>query len=349
MSLKKLKVGIIGLGEQTKANLLPTLYLNKYIKITAICDIDVNALTEVANSYEIAESNRYTIYKEMIDLEDLDVVVVSSFPKVHFKVAKYAIERKLAVFVEKPPVSNINELYELIELTKRYGVKTGVGMNFSYTDCHETIMDIINQESFGALSFISVEHISSKPTAPLWHLDSTLESFLLAQLIHPLDYILTLGGTYHALHVHCSRHHNPLIVQIMIDFDNGMIGCLKSGSFYPRFKHMVEIISDNGSIVKVNDLSTIEVTTKDAATPFKLKSKHCSTIYTPSPLKSGYSKAGYQTELNKFFEHLLLGNPFHHSIEDLLPVYNALDEIKKYVEKRRELFIPSLVISEVSN
>ncbi len=332
MRFDRLKVGIVGLGEQTMDNLLPSLYLSQYASIVAICDIDEAKLS--ATSAKTGVLSRYTDYRQMIDCENLDVVVISSFPEVHFQVARYAMQQGKNVFVEKPPVSNTEQLKELIGLARVLPVKTGVGMNFSYTDSHKILKEILSEHDFGDISFVSVEHVSSKPVSPLWNLDTTVESFLLAQLIHPLDYILALGGSYHSLNVHCSKLHSPFFIQLMIEFDNGIIGCLKSGSFYPRFKHEVEVISNTGNTVRISDLSSVEVTRKNLPTPFNLRAKNCATVYTPSPLKSGYSKAGYTVEFNAFFESILFDTEYYHTFGDMLHVYKALDQIKLQIDYR---------------
>ncbi|WP_276505065.1 Gfo/Idh/MocA family protein [Terrimonas pollutisoli] len=334
MKMYDLKVGIVGLGEQTTDNLLPSLILNHYASVSAICDIDERKLNSIGEKTGI--KNRYTCYKQMIQEAKPDVVVVSSFPEVHFEVAKYCILHGIHIFVEKPPVSNTEQLNELIGLSQFTSIKTGVGMNFSYTDSHKTLKEIISDIEFGKISFISVEHVSSKPVTPLWHLDTTIDSFLLAQLIHPLDYILSVGGSYHSINVHCSRLHSPFFIQIMIEFDNGIIGCLKSGSFYPRFKHEVEIISTTGNTVKANDLASIEITKIDIPTPFNVRSKNCTTLYTQSPLKSGYSKAGYIIEFNSYFEHILFNTDYKHSFSKMHHVYVALDQIRYAIHNKNK-------------
>ena len=330
MNSNKLKIAIIGLGEQMIDNLLPSLLLDRHAVIVALCDISEMALKLGRDRFGIRKC--YTSYQDMMEKEDLDLVVISSYPEIHYKIAHHAILLGIHVFVEKPPVTNLKQLQDLVGLARKQQIKTGVGMNFSYTDSHHILTDIIAEPDFGAIAFIGVEHISSKPRSPLWHLDSTIESFLLAQLIHPLDYMMSIGGRIKALNVHCSQSHEPFILQLMIDFENGIIGSLKSGSYYPRFRHEVEVISTVGNTVRIKDLADIEVTRRNSSAPFNLKSKQCSIHYTPSPLKGGYAKAGYENEFNAFFKHLLHDKAYNHSFEDMIPVYQAMEDINKQIE-----------------
>jgi len=50
LKINKLKVGIVGLGNQSNDNLIPSICLSKYAKIVAICDIDTkNSIYTKAN------------------------------------------------------------------------------------------------------------------------------------------------------------------------------------------------------------------------------------------------------------------------------------------------------------
>ncbi|AWG24160.1 Gfo/Idh/MocA family protein [Flavobacterium kingsejongi] len=328
MKSKKLRIAVVGLGEQMCDNLFVPISISQYTKIVAICDVSQKALDAFEHKFGVFQ--QYTSYEVMIATENIDVIVISSYPDIHYAVAKHAMQNGIHVFIEKPPTRNLEQLNDLVGIAAAQGIKTGVGMNFSYTDSHEILKNVICNADFGALSFVLIEHISSKPKEPLWNLDSTIESFLLAQLIHPLDYILSIGGKYKTLDVHFSKNDYPLVLQIMIEFENGIIGCLKSGSYYPRFRHQVEMISDQGNTVRIDDLANIEITTgNNAIAPFDLKAKQCVTVYTPSPLKSGYSKAGYETELNIFFEHVLHDTPYEHALTDMIKVYEAMEDIQK--------------------
>jgi predicted dehydrogenase len=95
MKPEKIKVGLVGLGEQSVDNLLPSLFLSSYANLVAICDINENKLNSIGMKNGIVHA--YVDYRNMIDSEGLDAVVVCSFPDVHYEVAKYALENGLAL------------------------------------------------------------------------------------------------------------------------------------------------------------------------------------------------------------------------------------------------------------
>ncbi len=337
---KKLKVGLIGLGEQMTDNLLPSLLISNKVTIESICDINDSILSSYAFNLNLAEDKIFNSYEEMINKVDLDLVIISSYPNVHFEAAKKCIQNKIHVFVEKPPTRTKKQLQTLISLSKDFKVKTGVGMNFSFTDVNQSLQEVINHPEFGDIDYLSIEHISSKPTTPFWNFDSIIESFLLAQLIHPLNYIISIAGRYRKINVYRSKGYVPLFTNIVIEFESGTIGTIKSGSFSPRFRHEIEVISNRGNMVKIKDLANLEIHQKTNPAPFNIPIKYCSTLKTRSPLKSGYSSAGYSGELDSFIESIHTDTKFLHSFESMLPTYEALEDIfEKMIKKETEFSV----------
>ncbi len=329
---KQLKVGLVGIGEQMIDNLIPSILLSNKCLITSICDINENVLLDI--KYDLNINKIYKNYEEMLNNENLDIVFVASSPDVHYNVLKLCINKKIAVFVEKPPVRNLKQLQDLLNLNTINNVPIGVGMNFSYSESHYSIKKLINDKDFGNISSISIEHLSSKPIIPFWNFQSIIESFLLAQMIHPLDYILRLGGDYKKINVFCSKKIKPFYISIVIEFENNIIGHIKSGSFYPRFKHSIEIISDNSNIINVDDLAKIEYTSKNINLPINLNQKKCNIVNYRSPLKSGYTVAGYSDEINNFINfYLQKENQFETTLSSMTKTYIALDDIYKKISK----------------
>ncbi|MBP4142047.1 Gfo/Idh/MocA family oxidoreductase [Flavobacterium sp. P4023] len=327
---KKIRVGLIGLGEQMLDNLLPSILLTNKCEIISLCDISELVLKEIGEKLHV--ENLYSDYTKMITSESFDVIFVASSPEVHYNVIKLCIENKIAVFVEKPPVRNVSELTNILELNNQ-NILIGVGMNFSYSDSHNSIMELINDKDFGKLSSVTIEHLSSKPIEPFWNFDSIIESFLLAQLIHPLDYLLRMGGKFSKINVFCSKNIQPFFLSVVIEFENGIVGHIKSGSFYPRFRHQIEITSENGNIINVDDLSKVEVTTKNIDLPFNINANKCNIISHKSPLKSGYSSAGYSNEITNFLKSYLENIPFETNLESMINTYYALTEIHEKILK----------------
>lgn len=108
------KVGIIGLGTITEYY-LEGLKNSKILELTAVCDTLINSVSK--KYYE--EYPFYLDYKEMIEKECLDYIIISTPPKSHFEIAKHALENNVNVIVEKPATTNLKDLKYLMDLAKQ--------------------------------------------------------------------------------------------------------------------------------------------------------------------------------------------------------------------------------------
>lgn len=331
-----LKVGVIGLGEQSCDNLIPAILSSEYAKLYALCDINEDTLKKTSHRFNLENTSVFS--NDLINLPDLDVIVIASYPDVHYDVTKSAIKKGLHVFVEKPPVENSQQLKEILRLKKKYSpVQIGVGMNFDFTEMAETTRKILKDKKFfGNLTRVEITHHSSKPREPFWKHDTIIDSFLLAQLIHPLHQILIYGGSINNFSFRSSLHDSPLFIDVILDFESGATGILKSSSCYPYFEHRIELYGSKDTVLVINNINQLQIITRKEKRDFYKKSPMLN--FSHSPLSSSLKNAGYTNELDSFFLSILKKKKFRADLESMIPTYAILDTLssqlkKKYYEK----------------
>lgn len=118
---KQLKVGVIGAGK------LGTIHAKAYaqadgITFIGICDIDKHKAQNCADLYK---TSPFQDYKALIAQTDL--LSIATPTNTHFEVAKYAIEHKKHVLVEKPITEDLQQAKNLIILAKKHKVILQVG------------------------------------------------------------------------------------------------------------------------------------------------------------------------------------------------------------------------------
>jgi len=106
----KYTVGIIGCGKILVRH-LESIEKNKDFELKALCDIDESLLNKLSSKYDVAT---YTDFKDMVDNEDINFVVIATPNSLHFHQAKYCLENKCDVLIEKP-VCISSELARRIE------------------------------------------------------------------------------------------------------------------------------------------------------------------------------------------------------------------------------------------
>ena len=107
MKRKKLNIGVIGIGYLGK------YHLEKFIK-NRQCNIkwvvDSN-LGNIKNDLDIS-IKKTTDYKEI--LPDIDSISLVTPTKMHFKIAKFFLENKKHVLIEKPMTETVAQAKELV-------------------------------------------------------------------------------------------------------------------------------------------------------------------------------------------------------------------------------------------
>ncbi len=118
---KQLKAGVIGAGK------LGAIHSKVYaqasgIIFTGICDIDINKAENCASLYKTAP---YKDYKKLI--AETDLLSIATPTNTHFEIARYAIQHKKHVLIEKPITQGLKQAKHLIALADKNKVTLQVG------------------------------------------------------------------------------------------------------------------------------------------------------------------------------------------------------------------------------
>lgn len=323
---RHLQVVLAGAGEQASTHLLPTLLQLPGVRVAGVCDPDPARRHAAAQQFAIPEHDGEL--DRLLDRLDVAAVIAACPPQAHEVIVETAIERRIPVFVEKPPAVNSSALDRLSRLAEQAGVITGVGMNFRHAGPYQRVKELLRSPEAGRPVSVSVRHVASKPRAPLWGM-SSMRSFLLAQAIHPADLLLDLGGpTEETAAVSHLSGDGGVIVSVQVQFASGAVGSLLAGSLAPRFDTRIELLTDTGVLISLVGLSELTIVGLPAAQAAG-GSRGWSQQWRPSPLDTGYERTGFQRELAGFLAAVACGGVFTPSLADLRPTYALLDAIEQ--------------------
>jgi UDP-N-acetylglucosamine 3-dehydrogenase len=116
-----LNVSIIGCGNMGRNHLRVYSEIPE-VKITSVVDIGEKKIELPYDGIKI-----FNDYKEMIEKERPNLVSICVPTSFHYEVAKYCLENKINVLLEKPICLSEKEAEVLFEITKFYNVKFLVG------------------------------------------------------------------------------------------------------------------------------------------------------------------------------------------------------------------------------
>ncbi|WP_137939718.1 Gfo/Idh/MocA family oxidoreductase [Chitinivorax sp. B] len=321
-----IRVGIIGIGAQTRENLLPSLLQIPDIHIVAACDSELER-ARLLRSY-VKDAGNYADVGEMLDNEQLDALVMACPPQAHRDIAMQAMLRGLHVFVEKPPCFTLVELEELADMAEQQGLVTAVGLNFRFARPIQHIRSVTASHAFGRTMHVQINHYANKPRTPLWGMQSTLRSFLLAQAIHSIDLATVFGsGEIVDLYSSVQRDTESLLARIDIAFASGVSASILTGTMFPYFEFDMKVISDRSTMISLDNLWNITLHELEHATRTAGSDKRWRGAWQPSPLDSGYVRSGYLGELSGFFDAIRHQQAFEGDFASLLPTFHIIEHM----------------------
>ena len=116
--MKKIKIGIIGTGVGIRTHLKGFKNFQDDAEIYAISGSSLERSKEFANEYNIPVA--CSDYKELCDMDELDLVCITAPNKFHKEMLEYAVSKNKNIICEKPMVNNLDEAEEINKIIKDY-------------------------------------------------------------------------------------------------------------------------------------------------------------------------------------------------------------------------------------
>lgn len=138
---KKLRVGIIGTGNISRVH-LNNLEKIDSVKLVCACDIDEDKISEVSKKYNCSS---YTSYKEMLDREKLDMVLLCTPQMIREEPIAFCAEKNIPVFTEKPPAADIEIAKRIEGIIKKHNLIVSVGFVFRYLKIVEKAIHLLRE------------------------------------------------------------------------------------------------------------------------------------------------------------------------------------------------------------
>ena len=99
-------------------------------------NVEVAAVSDIPDAQAKADAHcvpkAYADYREMLDTEKPDAVHICTPNAAHYEMAKYALERGIAVVCEKPLTTTLQQAKELCALAQAKGIITAINFNYRW-------------------------------------------------------------------------------------------------------------------------------------------------------------------------------------------------------------------------
>ena len=174
MKRKKLNIGVIGIGYLGKYH-LQKFITNRNCKTTWIVDLDSNNLSQ-----NISDSiKKTTKYKDIV--KDVDAVSIVTPTKDHYQIAKFFLENKKHVLIEKPITNTVDQADKLITIAK----KNKLILQAGHLERFNPVMERLNNEIMKPV-FIEVHRLAK------FNPRSTDVNVIFDLMIHDIDIVTSL-------------------------------------------------------------------------------------------------------------------------------------------------------------
>ena len=144
---KKYKVALIGCGNMGSAH-LENICTKSNVVIKCVCDTDIERASDFAARYhaQYYETN----YMKVVASEDIDIVIISTYPSSHLEILEKCLENKKHVLCEKPIAQNLEAGRKVFNLIKAHPeCKVLIGYILRHNKTYQRVADMIKGGAIG--------------------------------------------------------------------------------------------------------------------------------------------------------------------------------------------------------
>lgn len=154
--MKKLNVALIGQGRSGR-NIHGVYFLgeaNSYYNVKYVVDAD--AFRREAAERDFEGCKTFATYQELFDIDDIDLVVNSTYSEMHYPITLDLLEHGFNVLVEKPFARTKYECDRLIKTAKEKGVTLAVFQQTFFAPYYVFAKNLVKEGKLGDIKEVTI-------------------------------------------------------------------------------------------------------------------------------------------------------------------------------------------------
>ena len=196
---RTVKVGIIGCGGIGQNKHMPSLHKIENVEIVAFCDLVLERAQMCKEKYGTPDALVCTDYREVLAVEDIEVVHVLTPNREHAEISVAALQAGKHVMCEKPMAKTAEGAKQMCEAAKASGKKLAIGYQHRMKPQAITAKEYIDSGALGEIYYANCYAIRRRGT-PNWgvFLDAEAQGGgpIIDIATHSLDLTLYLMNNY---------------------------------------------------------------------------------------------------------------------------------------------------------
>ena len=227
-------------------------------ELVAVCSRNEANVSGFARANDVR--HWFTDYRQLVEHEDVDVVIVSVPSGLHADVTIAASNAGKHALVEKPIEINLERADRMIGVCRANNTKLGVIFQMRFGVVARTLKEAVDSGRLGRVFLSDAIDKSSRTTAyynsAAWRGTKTLEGggCLMTQSIHIIDLLQYLMGPVRSVMGRVATQVHDIEIEdtatAVVTFESGAIGIIEStSSVRTALKSRLELHGDNGTVV----------------------------------------------------------------------------------------------------
>lgn len=156
-----LKIGLIGTGRRSAAHINGIKELPD-VTITALCDIDEQAMNKVGDELGIPKEYRFTDYNDLINCDMVDAVEICTPNYLHVPMALAAIKAGKHIEIEKPLSIEYNSsIDDLLKGIKEKNLANMMCFSYRFQPAVRYAKYLIDNNRLGKIINVNIEYLQS--------------------------------------------------------------------------------------------------------------------------------------------------------------------------------------------
>ena len=154
--MEKVRVGVVNTGWWADAMYLPALKAHEDVVVSAVCGRNPEKAAAFASSWDVP--NWYIDYRDMLDADVCDAVVVASHTDTHYPITITALQKGLHVLCEKPLAVTVTEAEIMSALADEANVVNVVPFTYRFLPHARYIKQLIDEDYIGTPYHLNIRY-----------------------------------------------------------------------------------------------------------------------------------------------------------------------------------------------
>ena len=233
---------------------------NNMLDFVAMCDIVPDVMNEKSEKFGLSQVKKYTNYKEMLEIEQPELVAIATESGKHASIALDCIAAGCNVIIEKPIALSIKDAEAIISAGKKQGVIVCANHQNRFNKSVQYIRKALEEGRFGKLSH-GAAHIrwnrgenyyTQAPWRGTWVQDG---GCLMNQCIHNIDLLRwMMGDEVDEVMAYTDQLQHPYLEaedlgMAIVKFKNGSYGLIEGTTnvFPKNLEETLYIFGEKGT------------------------------------------------------------------------------------------------------